>query len=96
MAKKPDIGVLLYTFDRVEDAYINQEILRNVWGTSGYFGSITIVHAYNGRQSWYPKKYLENVLIRQKNAGHFQGATELIDAGMHVFRKSGLKELFGC
>ena len=47
MAKKPDIGVLLYTFDRVEDAYINQEILRNVWGTSGYFGSITIVHAYN-------------------------------------------------
>lgn len=86
-AKKFDIGVLLYTHDRVEDAYINQEIIRNVWGRSGLFGSITIVHAYNGKKSWYPKKYLEDVLIRGANPGHFQGAAELVDSGISVFHK---------
>lgn len=84
-AKKFDIGVLLYTHDRVEDAYINQEIIRNVWEKSGLFGSVKIVHAYNGKKSWYPKKYLEDALIRRSNPGHFQGAAELVDSGMSVF-----------
>lgn len=87
MAKTSDIGVLLYTFDRVEDAYINQEIIRNVWQKSDLFGSIKIVHAYNGEKPWYPKRYLEDVLIRRKNPGHFLGAAELIDAGIQQCRK---------
>lgn len=81
------IGVLLYTYDRVEDAYINQEIIRNVWQKSGLFGSIKIVHAYNGQKTWYPQKYLEDVLVRRPNPGHFQGAAELIDAGIATFHK---------
>ncbi len=85
--KKFDIGILLYTHDRVEDACINQELIRNVWEKSGLFGSITIVHAYNGKKPWYPKKYLEDVLIRRSNPGHFQGAAELIDAGIQTFHK---------
>lgn len=82
------IGVLIYTYNRVDDARINMEIVRNIWDKSGLFGEkIVIVHAFNGRKEWYRQKYLEDDLIRVKNSWHFQGAADLIDAGMKAFRK---------
>ncbi|MDP3964164.1 MAG: hypothetical protein Q8Q20_00690, partial [bacterium] len=79
---QPSVTCLISTHDRVEDARINMEIIRAFWKTSGLFSDIHIVHAYNGQKHWYPQAHLENMLIRKKNPGHFQGAAELIDAGM--------------
>lgn len=57
------IGALIYTQDRVDDARINFEIVRNVWQKTKFFKSVEIVHSYNGKSEWYPKKYLEDVLV---------------------------------
>lgn len=88
--KKYKIGVLIYTYNRIDDAKINMEIIRNVWARTKLFSDIIIAHCYNGNKKWYPKKYLEDDLIRISNSGHFQGASELIDAGIkkikHRFR----------
>lgn len=42
---RPKIGVLLYTFNRIDDAKINQEIIRNLWKTTDFLSDIKIVHA---------------------------------------------------
>jgi len=85
--RKIKLGVLIYTYDRVDDARINMEIIRHVWQRLNNFATIKIVHAFNGKKNWYQKKYLEDDLVRVKNVNHFQGAAELIDAGMSVFSK---------
>lgn len=82
------IGFLIYTFDRVEDAKINQKIIRELWGKSHLFADITIVHAFNGPKKIYPEKYLEDDLVTIENSGHYQGAAELIDAGIKTFQKN--------
>lgn len=82
--KQPKIGVVIYTYDRVDDVKINMEIIRSLWSKLPIFSDATIVHAYDGQKSWYSKKYLENFLVRMKNPGHFQGASDLIDAGMKI------------
>jgi hypothetical protein len=81
------IGVLIYTYNRVDDARINMEIIRNVWEKSKHFEDVEIVHAFNGKKKWYSKKYLENKLVAIKNSWHFQGAADLIDAGMRKFKE---------
>lgn len=82
---KYKIGFLIYTYNRTDDAKINMEIIRTVWQESNLFSDIKIVHSYNGDKEWYPKKYLEDDLVCIKNPGHFQGAAELIDAGIKLF-----------
>jgi len=86
------VGVLIYTYNRIDDAKINMEIIRSVWQHSyiNEFKDVYIVHAYNGKRSWYNKKYLENKLIRIRNSNHFQGASELIDAGMRHFKRKDI------
>lgn len=81
------ITVVIYTYDRTDDAKINQEIIRDVWGKSGLFSDIKIVHSYNGSAGWYPGKYLEDKLITSINPGHFQGASELLDFGFAEIKK---------
>lgn len=81
-----NIGILIYTYNRVDDAKINMEIIRNAWEKNKYFEDVKIVHAYSGKKEWYPKKYLENDLVIIKNTWHFQGASDLIDAGMNKFK----------
>lgn len=93
--KKIDLLVVIYTFDRTFDARVNQEIIRNHWGKSGFFGDIKIIHAFNGSSEWYPKKYLEDVVLRRKNLGHFAGAADLIDAGFKEARKRYPKYEYG-
>lgn len=82
------IGVLIYTHNRVDDARINMEIIRNVWEKFGHFDDVEVVHAFNGKKEWYSKKYLENELVVNKNSWHFQGASDLIDAGIKKFKNN--------
>ncbi len=84
--KRPRLGVVIYTHDRVDDARINQEVIRNIWRTPE-FAETMIVHAYNGHQRWYPKRYLEDVLVRRPNPGHLAGASDLIDVGIRRLRR---------
>lgn len=82
-----NIGVLLYTYNRIDDAKINMEIIRNYWSKRSALRNVTIVHAFNGEKEWYPKRYLEDDVVRIKNSWHFQGASDLLDAGMARFKK---------
>lgn len=82
-----NIGVLIYTYNRIDDAKINMDIIRCVWGKLKFFKEVIIVHSYNGEKVWYPNKYLENDLVVIKNNWHYQGASELIDAGIRKFQK---------
>lgn len=83
----PKAGVLLYTYNRVDDAKINMEIIRNVWCGCDLFKNITIVHSFNGKKEWWSEKYLEDELINTENPGHFAGAEMLINEGIKVFTK---------
>lgn len=82
-----NIGVLIYTYNRTDDAKINMDIIRNVWEKSEHFDDVKIVHSFNGKKEWYQKKYLENDLVVTKNSWHFQGAADLIDIGIKTFWK---------
>jgi len=79
------IGVLLYTYNRTDDARINQEIIRNVWSRCDLFKNVVIVHTFNGEKDWWPEKYLENELLYLPNPGHFVGAELLINEGIKCF-----------
>lgn len=79
------IGVLLYTYNRTDDARINMEIIRNVWSMHDAFKEVTIVHSYNGKREWWPEKYLEDELLYLDNPGHFLGAELLLNEGMRCF-----------
>ncbi len=79
------IGVLLYTFSRIDDAKINLEIIRNVWSKNDLLKDIKVVHSYNGKKEWWPEKYLEDELLYLDNPGHFAGAELLINEGIKCF-----------
>ncbi len=80
-----NVGVLIYTYNRVDDARVSMEIIRHIWEKEGLFEDVKIVHAYNGEDEWYFEKGDENSLVRIENSWHFQGASDLIDAGMEEF-----------
>ena len=79
------IGVLLYTYNRTDDARINMEIIRNVWKKNEFLKDVVIVHSFNGDKEWWPEKYLEDELLRLENPGHFEGAEILINEGVKCF-----------
>ncbi len=81
------IGHLIYTYDRIDDARIQQEISSTQY--SGYFGDVHIVHAYNGEMSPGKVSYLEDKLLTMPNRGHYQGAVDLINAGLAYFSANG-------
>lgn len=81
------IGVLLYTYNRVDDAKINMEIIRSLWSRNSFLKDMVIVHAYNGQKEWWPEKYLEDELLCLDNPGHFAGAELLINEGFACFKK---------
>lgn len=77
------IAALITTYDRVDDARANMEIIRSSWGGPGGFPDVVIVHAYNGSPDWYPPPKHEDLLITVPPArSHFTGAAELIDRGL--------------
>ncbi len=79
------IGVLLYTYNRIDDARINMEIIRNLWKQNGLLKDVVIVHSFNGLKEWWPEKYLEDELLYLENPGHFTGAELLMNEGMRCF-----------
>jgi hypothetical protein len=79
------IGVLLYTYNRTDDARINMEIIRNVWSKNELLKNVIIIHSYNGEKSWWPEKYLEDELLYLENPGHFTGAELLLNEGVKCF-----------
>lgn len=83
---KPKIGVLIYTYDRTDDARINMEIIRMTWRKSSLLNAVTLVHAFNGEKNWWNEKYLEDRLVYCENPGHFKGAEILINNGMKEFK----------
>ena len=85
---KLNIAVALYTFNRIDDVKINLEIIRDIWEKSGLFKKTYIVHSFNGKNNWYPQKYLEDKLIRIPNRGHFWGAADLIESGINFFNET--------
>ncbi|EKD66418.1 MAG: hypothetical protein ACD_49C00044G0020 [uncultured bacterium (gcode 4)] len=70
------IWYLIYTYNRIHDAYIQMEIVKELW--SKYFEDIYIIHSYNWKKEWY-EKYFEDELIISENPGHFEWAANLID-----------------
>lgn len=81
------VGVLMYTYDRVDDARINMEIIRRVWSNVPLLREVKIVHTFNGKQEWWPETYLEDELCRTENPGHFVGAELLMNAGIRIFEE---------
>jgi hypothetical protein len=79
------IGILIYTYNRTDDARINMEIIRNLWSKKDALKDTTIVHSYSGEQGWWPEKYLEDELLRLNNPGHFSGAELLLNEGVKCF-----------
>ncbi len=75
----------MYTYNRVDDARINMEIIRSIWSKIPLFKDLVLVHAYNGDKSWWPEKYLEDELLYLENSGHFTGAELLLNEGVKVF-----------
>jgi hypothetical protein len=80
------IGVLLYTYNRTDDARINMEIIRNVWSKNDFLKDVIIVHSFNGKKEWWPQKYLEDELLYLDNPGHFEGAQILMNEGVKTFQ----------
>lgn len=83
---KPKIGILIYNYNRADDVRISLEIIENIWKKSGLFSDIKTVHVFNGQEPWYPKKYLEDDLVKIENHGHFQGSSEQVDIGVETFK----------
>ncbi|HEY0220722.1 MAG TPA: hypothetical protein VGC58_00690 [Candidatus Paceibacterota bacterium] len=81
------IGVLIYTYNRTDDARINMEIIRNVWSKNETLKDVKIIHSFNGENGWWPEKYLEDDLLYLENSGHFGGAEILINAGVKTFEE---------
>ncbi len=79
------IGVLMYTYNRTDDARINMEIIRNLWNKNNLLKDVVIVHSFNGKKEWWPEKYLEDELLCLDNPGHFIGAELLLNEGVKRF-----------
>ena len=82
------LGHLIYTYDRVEDARIQQELSTHL--NSQILGGVHIVHTYSGGSTFGYEPYLEAKLIPRKNRGHYRGAVDLINAGLQYFSDSDL------
>lgn len=82
-AKKIRIASIIVTYNRVEEAKAQMDIVRELWQPK--FESVDIYHEFNGKKSWYPQKYKEDFLHRHKSMPHFIGANHMLNQGIkHV------------
>ncbi len=87
MKQKINIASVIITYNRIEEAKAQMEIIRELWRP--LFASIDIYHEYNGKMKWYPKKYKEDFLHRHKQMSHFVGANYLLNQGIkHVLESN--------
>lgn len=89
MASNPtfSLAVVLVTYDRVADARRNMKIMRQIWGAAPWLRDLEIIHVFNGRRAWYPRRTQEDVLLRLPRQSHFLGAAAMIDAGIATVLK---------
>lgn len=64
------------------------KLIRDFWSLEEELQNIDIYHAYNGESKKYPKKFLEDKLIRRPNPGHYAGAADLINNGIKEILES--------
>lgn len=64
------------------------KLIRDFWSLEEELQNIDIYHAYNGESKKYPKKFLEDKLIRRPNLGHYAGAADLINNGIKEILES--------
>jgi len=82
-AKKLKIASIIVTYNRVEEAKAQMDIIRELW--QPVFAGVDIYHEFNGKKSWYPKKYCEDFLSYHKPMSHFLGANHMLNMGIkHV------------
>ncbi|MBI2019454.1 hypothetical protein HYS95_02155 [Candidatus Daviesbacteria bacterium] len=88
-AKKLRIASLIITHNRIDEAKAQMDIIREFWQPN--FGSLDIYHEYNGQKDWYPQKYKEDSLHRNKKMSHFLGVNHMLSQGMKHVLNSGKK-----
>jgi hypothetical protein len=82
------LAVLWISHGKATELKISQELVKNVWQRDSFFEKCVLYHVTNSSLSEYPRKYLENVLLRKKNSGHIRGAADLINAGIAALLQS--------
>lgn len=82
-AKNLNIASVIVTYNRVEEAKAQMDIIKELW--QPMFASVDIYHEFNGKKSWYPKKYKEDNLYQHKSMNHLAGASHMLNQGIkHV------------
>ena len=88
-AKRVKIASLIVTYNRIEEAKAQMDIIRELW--QPMFEGVDIYHEFNGEKKWYPKKYKEDFFHIHKKMPHFIGANHMINQGMKRILESGKK-----
>lgn len=88
-AKKIKIASLIITYNRVDEAKAQMDIIRELW--QPLFAQTDIYHEFNGKPEWYQKKYREDHLHRHKPLPHFVGANHMLNLGFKHILGSGKK-----
>ncbi|MDO8497809.1 MAG: hypothetical protein Q7S61_04670 [bacterium] len=85
------IAVLQISHDHIQHTKIGMKLMTQLWKTEPLLQNIDIFHAYNGLHDLYPTPYLEKKIIRRENLGHYDGAADLMDAGVAEILSSSKK-----
>ena len=88
-AKKLKIASIIVTYNRVEEAKAQMDIIRELW--QPMFESVDIYHEFNGEKLCHPQKYKEDFLHRHKPMPHFVGANHMLNQGIKHVLESGNK-----
>lgn len=88
-AKKIKIASIIITHNRADEAKAQMDIIRELW--QPMFETTDIYHEFNGKKSWYPKKYREDSLHHHQSMPHFIGANHMINQGFKHVLESGKK-----
>lgn len=87
--KKIKLASLIITYNRVAEAKAQMDIIRELW--EPLFKKVDIYHEFNGKKSWYPKKYREDYLHKHKPMSHYIGANHMLNQGAKHILESGQK-----
>lgn len=91
-AKKLKIASLIVTYNRIGEVKAQMDIIKELW--QPMFETLDIYHEFNGKKSWYPKKYKEDFLHRHRSMSHFVGANHMLNQGIKHVLESGRKYNF--
>lgn len=88
-AKKLKIASVIITYNRIDEAKAQMDIIRELW--QPMFKTIDIYHEFNGEKHWHPSKYKEDFLHYHKPMSHFIGANHMLNQGIKHVLESGKK-----